>query len=150
MTVQEVFDIAINLIDAQNENTGSTHTADTREYELRTPSLLNSLLDRVYPYSDTFYAPGKGVRAVCEKVHSLEDMIDLDDYICSAVLPYGLAALLVKEENPDTAAFCWQMFEEGKEDARKHMPASTFDSVEDVYGYGCHGGVEHGEFGSWL
>ena len=39
-TVQDVFGIAIRLIDAQNESTGSTKTSDTKEYELRTPSLL--------------------------------------------------------------------------------------------------------------
>ena len=55
-TVQDIFDIAIRLIDAQNESTGSTKTADTKEYELRTPSLLNSILDRAYPASDTYAA----------------------------------------------------------------------------------------------
>lgn len=55
-TVQDIFDISIRLIDAQNESTGSTKTADTKEYELRTPSLLNSILDRAYPASDTYAA----------------------------------------------------------------------------------------------
>ena len=55
-TVQDIFDIAIRLIDAQNESNGSTKTADTKEYELRTPSLLNSILDRAYPASDTYAA----------------------------------------------------------------------------------------------
>ena len=54
MTVQEIFDIAIRLMDSQNESTGATMTTDTKEYSLRTPSLLNSLLDQVYPYSDTY------------------------------------------------------------------------------------------------
>lgn len=52
-TVKEVFDIAIHLIDAQNESSGATETADTKEYLLRTPNLLNSILNRAYPYSDT-------------------------------------------------------------------------------------------------
>ena len=59
-TVQEVFDIAIRLMDAQNESTGSTDTADTKEYKLRTPSLLNSLLDGTYPASGKH--PGGGGR----------------------------------------------------------------------------------------
>ena len=53
-TVQFVFNMAINLMDAQNESTGATNTTDTHEYELRTPNLLNTLLDKVYPYSSTY------------------------------------------------------------------------------------------------
>ena len=41
-TVQGVYDKAIRLIDAQNENTGSTDTSDTKEYKLRTLSILNT------------------------------------------------------------------------------------------------------------
>lgn len=48
-TVQNVFDIAIRLMDSQNETTGATDTSDTKEYKVRTCSLLNSILDRVYP-----------------------------------------------------------------------------------------------------
>ena len=53
MIVQNVFDQAIHLMDAQNESTGSTTTADTKEYALRTPNIINTLLDQVYPYSGT-------------------------------------------------------------------------------------------------
>lgn len=53
-TVQEIYDKAIHLIDAQNESTGSTSTADTREYLVRACELLNTLLNEAYPYSDTY------------------------------------------------------------------------------------------------
>ena len=55
-TVQEIFDEAIHLIDAQNEQTGSTATADTKEYEVRAAKLLSTLLNEAYPYSDTYSA----------------------------------------------------------------------------------------------
>jgi len=67
-TVQDVFDIAIRLMDAQNESTGSTDTADTKEYRLRTPSLINSLLDRVYAGSDTYTHAETGKRPICPKI----------------------------------------------------------------------------------
>ena len=66
MIVQNVFDQAIHLMDAQNESTGSTTTADTKEYALRTPNIINTLLDQVYPYSGTYpsvedvYGGGEG------------------------------------------------------------------------------------------
>ena len=53
-TVQAVFDKAMFLIDAQNEQTGATSGADTTEYRVRTIGILNVLLDAVYPASDTF------------------------------------------------------------------------------------------------
>lgn len=143
MTVQAVFDIAIRLMDAQNESTGVTDTADTKEYRLRTPSLLNSVLDRVYPASDTFVAGGRGLRPVCDKVSAMTDELDLDERICAGVLPYGLAGLLLTEENPTLANFFWQTFLEQLAEARAGIPAEI-EAIEDAYG-----GLEYGRFGRW-
>ncbi len=157
-TVQEVFDMAINLMDEQNESTGATETTDTHEYALRTPNLLNTLLDKVYPYSDTYPAVSNETNAerpYLESVTSLEDFLDLDSYICRNVLPYGLAALLIREENPTQANFLWQTFLENLEAAKKRLPSSGIESVEDVYGGGDGssslgwGGIEYGWFGRW-
>ena len=150
MTVQDVFDIAIRLMDSQNESTGSTNTTDTREYALRTPSLINSLLDQVYPASDT-YTPGtNGIRSTLFSVSALEDYLDLDDAICRNVLPFGLAGLLLTEENPTLANFFWQTFLENLRQAKSSLP-SSIEPVEDVYGTGCpmDGGLEYGWFSRW-
>ena len=147
-TVQDIFDIAIRLIDAQNESTGSTKTADTKEYELRTPSLLNSILDRAYPASDTYAAAqeaaGPGKRPVCQKVSAMSDTVDMDERLCTGVLPYGLAGLLLTEENP--AEFFWQTFLEQLDAAMRSLPSEIGD-IEDVYG--GFGGIEYGRFSRW-
>ena len=149
-TVQDIFDIAIRLIDAQNESTGSTKTADTKEYELRTPSLLNSILDRSYPASDTYAAAqeaaGPGKRPVCQKVSAMSDTVDMDERLCTGVLPYGLAGLLLTEENPTLAEFFWQTFLEQLDAAMRSLPSEIGD-IEDVYG--CFGGMEYGRFSRW-
>lgn len=146
-TVQSVFDIAIRLMDAQNESTGATSTADTKEYLLRTPSLLNSILDRAYTASDTYQREmSSGRRPVCPKVSAMTDHIRLDERICSGVLPYGLAGLLLAEENPSLADFFWQTFLEQLEEARRGLPAEISD-IEDVYG--GIGGIEYGRFSQW-
>lgn len=145
ITVQEIFDIAIRLMDAQNESTGSTDTADTKEYNLRTVSLLNSVLDKAYPYSDNYReAVTGGKRPICPKVTSMTDEVQLDEAICTAALPYALAGLLLLEEDPTRANFFMQMFEEMLEQCRKGLPAME-STVEDVYG-----GIEYGQFGAWL
>lgn len=147
-TVQDVFDIAVRLMDAQNESTGATDTADTKEYRLRTPSLLNSILDRAYPASGTYprEASGEG-RPVCPKVSAMEDPVALDGRLCTGVLPYGLAGLLLAEENPTLGSFFWQTFLEQLEEARRELEA-RFSGVEDCYGI-LADGVEFGRFARW-
>lgn len=146
-TVQDVFDIAIRLMDAQNESTGSTDTADTKEYRLRSPSLLSSILDRAYPASDTYPGTEDGKRPVCGKVTEMTDEIGLDERLCTGVLPYGLAALLLTEENPTLSNFFWQTFLEQLEEAKRGLPSGV-DSIEDCYGFlgDC---LEHGRFSRW-
>lgn len=148
VTVQTVFDTAIRLMDAQNESTGSTDTADTKEYRLRTPSLLNSILDRAYPASDNYPDITDRRRPICPKVTAMEDEIQLDEYICTGILPYGLAGLLLTEENPTLANFFWQTFLEQLEMAKRSLPAGE-DSVEDCYGF-LNDNIEYGRFGRWL
>lgn len=147
ITAQEVFDIAIRLMDAQNESTGSTDTADTKEYRLRAPSLLNSILDRAYPASDTYPGTADGKRPVCRKAAGLEDVIELDGRICTGVLPYGLAGLLLTEENPSLANFFWQTFLEQLEAARQGLSGGAA-GIEDCYGF-LSDNLEHGRFSRW-
>ena len=51
VTVQQVFDTAIHLMDEQNESNGGTQTVDTDEYRFRTISILNTAIPALYPYS---------------------------------------------------------------------------------------------------
>lgn len=53
MTVQQVFDMAIHIVDEQSESTGATITVDTEEYKFRTISILNAVIPRLFPYSET-------------------------------------------------------------------------------------------------
>ena len=142
-TVQSVFDKAIHLMDSQNESTGSTETADTKEYALRTISLLNSLLDRCLPASDIQPKTEDGWRAICPKVEAFTDEIQLDEYLCTGILPYGLAGLLLTEEDPARADFFWQTFLEQLATATMNRPAVE-SGILDVYG-----GIEFGEFADW-
>lgn len=141
-TVREIFDIAIHLMDEQSESSGVTLTADTMEYSYRTPSALNSILNWAYPYSDTYTQAMDGRRPTYPKVTSLEDTVDMDDYICLSVLPYGLAARLA-EESSGMKDWFEQTFLERLEASRQTAPAASGD-VEDVYG-----GLEYGEFSHW-
>lgn len=145
LSVQGVFDKAMYLIDAQNESTGSTDNSDTTEYKVRTLGILNNLIDDAYPASDTFAIGEDGKRPALDDLASFPDEIKMDPYIVRSVLPCGLAAKLLSEENPTLADFFWQLYEQRLAKARAGVPAS-FESIEDGLPYG---GIEYGEFARW-
>lgn len=139
---QKVFDLAMGLMDEVNENSGATDTADTKGYKQRTLFILNTLRNELYPLSDTYLRAGEG-RPVCGEIRDFLSEIGLDDVICQTVIPYGLAAHLLLDENPDAASFFQQRYEELK--ARIGPAPAEFESITDVYG--CTN--EHGKFSRW-
>lgn len=144
-TAQRVFDIAMGLMDEVNESSGETDTSDTREYKVRTLLILNALRGELYPYSDTFPTPEGGKRPIVAVIQTFTDIIDLDDYICQTVMPYGLAAQLLLDENPTAASFLQQRYEELRDKLAKGLP-QTAEEIEDVYGVLHH---PYNEFSRW-
>jgi hypothetical protein len=65
----------------------------------------------------------------------LTDTIGLDDYLAQTVLPYGLAATLLLDENPNVASFFQQRYEELKTASK--IP-NEFAPIENVYGGQCY------------
>lgn len=140
---QEIFDTAMGLIDEVNETSGSTDTADTKEYKLRSLYILNLLRGELYPYSDTYAAQEAGKRPIVGPIPDFTSPIGLDDYICQSILPYGLAAHLLLDENPSAAGFFQQRYEELKRQLAAGLPRESED-IRDLYG-----GIGHGEFSRW-
>lgn len=144
-TAQRVFDIAMGLMDEVNESTGATDTSDTREYKVRTLLILNALRGELYPYSDTFPTPENGKRPIVGVIEAFEDIIGLDDYICQTVMPYGLAAQLLADENPNVAGFLQQRYEELRDGLARGLPQEAGE-IEDIYGVLHH---PYNEFSRW-
>ena len=107
VTVQEIFDAAMDLMDEQNETNGSTDTMDTKEYRLRTISILNIAIPALHPYSSNY---GRGMTGrprnktlfVDDRGNpNFEQTIPLDDALCWALLPFWLASLLRSGEDDE-------------------------------------------------
>lgn len=143
-TAQRVFDITMGLIDEVNENSGETDTADTREYKVRTLLILNALRGELYPYSDTYDVETAGERPIVPVIQDFDTPIALDDYICQSVMPYGLAAHLLLDENPASASFFQQRYEELRNNLSKGFPKDG-EAITDCYGVG----FEYNEFSRW-
>lgn len=142
-TAQWIFEKAMHLMDEASEATGAADTADTAGYKHRTLPILNILRVECYPASDTFGASEPGKRPICPEITDFDSPIGLDDVLCQMVLPYGLAAHLLLDENPVAASYFQQRYEELLAWARRGIPAVSED-IADVYG-----GIEHGKFGRW-
>lgn len=136
MKVQDVFDKAIRLMDEQNESTGTTVTADTKEYLVRTPDILDSILARVSLSVGRLYV----------RVTAVGDEIQLDDAVISGVLPYYLASALIAIEAQDSvlAAYFSKAGDAALAVIAARLSKAEPEPVEDVYG-----GLEYGEFARW-
>lgn len=143
-TAQRVFDLAMGMMDEVNESSGATDTSDTREYKVRTLLILNTIRGELYPYSDTYDVEEIGKRPILTPIMTFEDIIGMDDYICQTVMPYGLAAHLLLDENPTAAAFFQQRYEELVRNLTRGLPQGSED-ITDIYGV-CQ---PYNEFSSW-
>lgn len=130
MTGREVFDVAMNLLDEQNESSGDTLTADTKEYQLRSVRLLNSLLPRLCVLTGKTY------------VALADDSSDMpvSDAVSSGVASYELAALIAQTEGDTEIADRLRRDGEAnlQEIASREEPA-VMEDITDVYG-----GIEYG------
>ena len=139
---QRVFDITMGLMDELSES-GATDTSDTREYKNRTLFILNTIRGELYPFSDTYEHTTPGKRPIAKVIEDFQTDIDLDDYICQSVMPYGLAAHLLLDENPSAASFFQQRYDELKAQLARGLVSGS-EEIEDVYG-----GFPHTEFSYW-
>lgn len=139
VTVQQVYDMAIHLMDEQDESSGGTSTIDTTEYKLRTISILNSIIPGLYVYSGTYNTAASG-RPAPRQLYvddyaepDFEQTIPLDDVLSLSVLPYYLAAQLLSSENEDLAAWMKNQGREILNDIRNRIPAQ-WEQISTPYG----------------
>ena len=134
---QEVFNHAMALMDEFSTSTDDNgnyipNENDTLEYKARTLAILNVLAGELFPFSDTFSIVEDGKRPICTAITDFTTAISLDDYICRSVMPYGLAAHLLLQEDPSSANYFQQRYDELKGNLQRGLPAESTD-ITDVY-----------------
>lgn len=135
VSVKDVFSAAMALMDELNAE-GNAQTSDTREYEYRTPAIINMMVAEKRILA--------GERGTMLPVSALSDMLlNIDDNYALSVMQYGLAANLLIDENPTAAGFCQQRYEELRDRYMLRQQAAQ-SVVEDLYG-----GIEYGQFARW-
>lgn len=139
VTVQEIFDAAIDLMDEQNETTGATKTTDTREYELRTISILNTAIPALHPYSNNYDRSSVGrprnktLYADNRNEPDFEQTIPLDDALCWGLLPFYLASMLRSGEDTEFSMRMMTEYNNALASIRDLVPAE-FEPISTPYG----------------
>jgi hypothetical protein len=128
-TVQQVFDITMALTD--NNAGGAADSGDTADYKARTIPIVNSLSVALYQFSADKNVTA-GARPLPVFVTMVSDAVDLDDGLARGVLPHGLAAALLAEENPAMAGYHAQRYAECL--ALLRNAPREFEPITDVYG----------------
>lgn len=139
VTVQEIFDAAMDLMDEQNESTGSTDTMDTKEYRLRTISILNMAIPSLRPYCDD-YDRSSGGRPRNKTLYAddrsnpdFEQNIPLDDALCWGLLPFWLASMLRNGEDDEFSMRMMTEYNNAFAGIRDKV-VSEFEQIPTPYG----------------
>lgn len=142
-TMSDVFDVAIAVMDEINDS-GKTQTADTEEYKRRTPGIMNILLAECYPYSDLKDPDAADSSWRRVDMDAWEDnLYKIDNTLALGIMPYGLAANLLVDENPAAASYFQQRYDELLRGKKSRTPADVGE-IENLYG-----GIEYGHFAMW-
>ena len=101
MRAQNIYDLTMSLMDERKDN-GEVDTSSTRDYNARVPGILTILQNEI--------ALRLGIDAL-DEITALGEDIDLEDDICSAVIPYGLASRLLAQEDTALSNYFSSLFE---------------------------------------
>lgn len=135
MTAKDVFSATMALID-ELDGSGSALTADTREYELRTPGIVNMMIAEKRILC--------GERGAFPVVTTLDSALaGISQNYALAVMKYGLAANLLVDENASAAGFYQQRYEELRDRYVQREEAVSGEITE------LYGGIEYGRFARW-
>jgi len=122
LTGNDVFNTALDLCALRNAN-GSI-PADCEDLRQRAVGLLNLLIAENV-YLDSLI---KKQNIVISIIASLSDPIELSPILISVVLPYGLAWLLIQNEDANTAAF----FKAKYESERVRIQSQLKGVIKDI------------------
>lgn len=135
VSVSNVFNAALALMDELSED-GSVRDG-AADYAARTPAILDSLV------CEFLTLEGDAVNTALPLEAMDDPLLLVPDRYARGTLPYGLAAHLLADENPNAASFLQQRYEELRDRFALRRPASC-GQIADLYG-----SDQMGRFGRW-
>jgi len=126
LTGNDIYYTAMDLCALRTKN--STIPVDCEDLTQRALSLLNLLIAE-NAYLDSLI---KKTDIVISTITTLTDSISLSPVLCSVVLPYGLACLLIQNEDINAAAFFRNKYESEKTKIQAGLKG-TLHEITEVY-----------------
>jgi hypothetical protein len=117
-TALTVFEYTMALLDEIQDN-GQISTQNTQNYKAKTPKLI-TILENDLCRKEGILNP--------TPITDINDELNVSDDVALRILPYGLASVLLLIEDPATASFYNQRYEELK----RQIP-SAFTTIDNVY-----------------
>ena len=129
---QEIYDRAIALLNERDAN-GSYHI-DAGDFTTNAVALINILAFRLK--YDQCIVTGTTVNEnnwANLSIKTLNDNLSLDVKLAMGVLPYGLAALLIMEEDGERSKYFYSLFKEAEEQLLFFHKRGKRHPVSNVY-----------------
>lgn len=143
-TAQEIYEAAIDLMDRRDQVTQEADTQENGDYKARTLGILNTLRQECYMAS-IHHDPSQRGRGGCPQITDFDTPIKgIDDGVAQEAMPYGLAYHLLLQEDPTTADYLRQKYEETLLVLKREQPG-YFEPIWGPYGRQ----IEYGRFGRW-
>ncbi|MBP5288350.1 MAG: hypothetical protein J6Z79_00570 [Clostridia bacterium] len=128
-TANDIFSAALSLMGADGERA---------RYESRALAGINLLAADLVCLDRALKGEVAAAAAAVPSLGSLQDVTDLADILTRSLIPVGLAAFLLNEEEESRAAFFQRIYRSEKEILLRQFSTGRRHSVRNVYG-GCHG-----------
>ncbi len=131
MTGREVYNKALAIIN-ERDSDGAFNT-DTGDYEKNAHELLNLLCSKLW-CDDCIVRgiPARDWRYTLEEISSLDEELTLHS-VFMPCLAFGLASLLIHEEDSARADYYYKLFRDSENSIVSAFARATHGSVQDVY-----------------
>lgn len=126
MTGNDIYNTAMDLCALRT--TSNTIPTDCADFTQRATGLLNLLLAE-NAYLDSLI---KNEPIIIPAISALTDTVNMSAVICAILLPYGLACLLIQNEDANAAAFFKMKYETEKAKIQSNIKG-RLASITEVY-----------------
>jgi len=132
MTVRKALEYALDIINRRNED--GEYSMYTGDYEKNALSYINILTVSLYELDCRLKGITCNIDEVTPKsIESLDEEISLHEAICRGVLPYGLAFMMLLEEEPQRAERLHTVYKEECMRLEKMSSACRRRLITEVY-----------------
>lgn len=113
-TAREIYERSLALL-------GQEGGENTAPFEEKAPALINLLLAQLLELDLALKGEGGDLLSPVPQIRSLDEALGYEDVILLSLLPVGLAALLIQEEEPERGSFFLQLYQRERENMRQRF-----------------------------